>query len=284
MAELDRANAVDTTKINGNLLTAVEMWTLKDASANNTVAALTEANNLGLPRLGASHQSNSSAKVIDISITHFSQQGNMYTFAVNYSNDRVEIDKKSNTDPLLLPAAISYDQIDNVVPVLNDTVTGAAFLNSAGDLYTTAFQENKPLTRITIRRNEGDFDARKAATLRNTVCPNAVRIDGFTYAANTAKLERFVASKQFDQDDNVYFVITYQIIINEDTFIRKVFDVGIRDKAGMKPGDALIIQSTGSGGLALLNADGNFITPKSDPNILSFNTLSVEDWSFLGLE
>lgn len=281
MASLVRQNAKDTSKQAGNLLTASEVYLLKDATSTNCVAALTEAASLNLPDLGDSHPSNSSAKAVDISASHYVGEGSVFSITVAYTNEREVIDFKSSTSPFSLPTAVTYDQIDNLTTVLKDTVTGAAFKNSAGDLFTTAFQESKPLTKITLRRNERDFDAKKAATLRNKVCPNPVKIDGFTYEANTAKLERYIASKQFDQFNRDYFVVTYQILINEDTFIRKVFDIGNRDNKNNAAGADFVLQGST---LGLLDGAGQFQLPSADPIVLEFNTLEVEDWSFLGLE
>lgn len=281
MASLVRQNAKDTSKQSGNLLTASEVYLLKDATSTNCVAALTEAATLNLPDLGDSHPSNSSAKAVDISASHYVGEGSVFSITVAYTNEREVIDFKSSANPFTLPTDVNYDQVDNLTTILKDTVTGLAFKNSAGDLFTTAFQENKPLTRITLRRNERDFDAKKAATLRNKVCPNSVKIDGFTYEANTAKLERYIASKQFDQFNRDYFVVTYQILINEDTFIRNIFNVGHKDIKNTPVGTDFIIPGQTFG---LLNLEGFFIDPKSDPFVLPFNTLEVEDWSFLGLE
>jgi hypothetical protein len=282
MASLKRRKARDTAKQSGNILTATEVWQLLDATSADCVAAITEATVLGLPELGDSQQSNSTTRAVDISAVHDQDQGNVFAITVSYTNERTVLDISSSQSPFTLPTAVTYDQVDNLTVVLKDTVTGLAFKNSADDLYTTAFQENKPLTRITLVRNERDFDAKKAATLRNKVCPNAVKIDGFTYEANTAKLERYTASKQFDAGGSSgYFRVTYQILINEDTFIRKVFDIGNRDAKKNSPGADFVLQGSN---LGLLDGAGLFQLPSADPFILPFNTLLTEDWSFLGLE
>lgn len=281
---LKRQTSVDTVEENGNELTAQVPWLMTLDVPSNAVQALTALNSGGsffgfpspdLPQ-PISHPDNDSLKFVNKTCAHYADQQTKFIIMANYTNDRVSIDNNSNSDPLDLPAAYSFDQIDRSVPVTIDVITGLPIQNSAEKLIT-GITENNPLQRITIIRNERRFD--NDSKFKNTINSVPTKIDGKTYAKGTLKLESITSSKQFDAEDRTYYAITYKVLENPDSFIRKFIDKGNVNLIGNAPGN-LVRFSDGS---AYLDGEGAFLQPDGEVIILKFNTLVLTNWSGLRL-
>jgi len=281
--QLFRQSAADDIDEDGNDLRVNDPWIMFLDEPSSIVVAynamISQGGSFGFPTLGAEHPSNESLKAISRNIEHFSDQQTKFLITVNYSNKREDIDKKSNEDPLRLPASYSYDQVDRSLPITIDAVTGLPIQNSAGKPFTDTLTENKPLTRITITRNERNFNGVKSESIKNTTNSVPTKIDSYTYDTRILKMESITASKQFDQQDRTYYTITYKVLINPEGFTRKVIDRGDTNINGQTPGNLV----RGSDGAAYLNGEGLYLAPDAEIIELEFNTLKSNNWNGLRL-
>ena len=281
--ELYRQSAADNIDEDGNDLTVEDPWIMKlDAPSSIVVAynaLILQGASFSFPALGDSHPANDSLKAIRRPIEHLSDQQTKFLITVSYSNKREDIDKKSNEDPLRLPAAYSYDQVDRNLPITIDAITELPIQNSAGKPFTDTLTENKPLTRITIVRNERNFNGVKSEDIKNTTNSVPTKIDSYTYETRSLKMESITASKQFDQQDRTYYTITYKVLVNSEGFTRKVIDRGDTNKNGQTPGNLV----RGSDGAAYLNGEGLYLAPDAEIIVLEFNTLETTNWNGLRL-
>ena len=281
--QLFRQSAADDIDEDGNDLRVNDPWIMFLDEPSSIVVAynamISQGGSFGFPTLGAEHPSNESLKAISRNIEHFSDQQTKFLITVNYSNKREDIDKKSNEDPLRLPASYSYDQVDRSLPITIDAVTGLPIQNSAGKPFTDTLTENKPLTRITITRNERNFNGVKSESIKNTTNSVPTKIDSYTYDTRILKMESITASKQFDQQDRTYYTITYKVLINPEGFTRKIIDRGDTNINGQTPGNLV----RGSDGAAYLNGEGLYLAPDAEIIELEFNTLKSNNWNGLRL-
>lgn len=281
IVSLGRKSAEDNTTVSGNTVTADQSWIMRLSAPASTVTAYNQidlsGSGFGFPDRGSGHDDLDSLKMIDYDVSHKDGQQDLFTVTVNYSNEREVIDTNTATNPLDLPISYSYDQIDFATPVLFDAVTGKEILNLNGKPFTSPLIENKPLTRITVVKNERQYNNDRAEDLRNTVNRQSQTIKRTTYRAGQLKLERFTGSNQFDQDGREYFVVTYQILVNKEGFKREIAERGTVNKFG-KPPNGKVIHSDGA---AFLDEDGTFRDPAADPKALytEYNTLEEKGWS-----
>lgn len=278
---LNRQSAADDTSITGNAVASNDPWIMRLSNPSSSVTAYNAIEiggaSFGFPLRGDSHPDLESLKMIDYGIAHHNSEQEFFIVTVNYSNDRELIDLNTATNPLDLPISYSYDQVDLATPVLFDAETGNEILNLLGKPPTSPLIENKPLTRITVVKNERRYDNDRAEDIRNTLNRAPQRINGKTYNGGTAKLERFTGNNQFDQDGREYYIITYQILINKEGFKRKLAERGTVNKFGRSP-NGLVIHSDGA---AFLDEDGTFRDPTADPRAIytEWNTLEEKSWS-----
>ena len=280
MATIEKLKAADKLTESGNVLTCTSPYLLVMNTASDVVEAYLALTSAGAPALGAEHPSLSSLIVIDRAVDHFKNQKDKFTVIVSYSNQRTDIDEQSQENPLDLPASISMDQVDRQVPVEFDVETGLKIRNSAKRPFG-AITENKPLTRITIQRNERNYNNTTANTMRNTINSSSFRIDGYTYDTGTVKLEKYFGDKQFDNEGNSYYRITYQMLVDEENgFVRKLIDRGDKDINGASAGKNVPIDSQGA---AFLSAGEFILDPDAEPEIIDANTLRKASFSQLRL-
>ena len=286
MAIIDRLfiqTSADTISEDGNILTAEVPWIMiLDSSAN-----VVQANNIlnlqgpgyGFPLQGQRHPDNPSLVFVNKTVDHFEGNQGKFIIIANYTNFREDIDRKSSSDPLDLPTSYSFEQVDRNVTITIDAVTKKPITNSAGKPLL-GITENKPLTRFIIVRNERRFSTKETSLIRNTVNSVPTKIDGETFDKGTLKLESITASKQFDQDDREYYVVTYKVLENPDSFVRKIADRGRLNKLGNAPGNLV----AGSDGAAYLDGEGLYLPPDAEIVYNEVNTLKMSNWSGLRLQ
>lgn len=223
----------------GNTLSYSQEWYYKvdvftsSVGAENLIQNLTASNPYGWLPIGEPHPDNEALVPVNYKVKRQNKQTTQYTITVQFSNDRETIN--NSTSPLQAPANVSYDQIDRQVTVTKDPVTGNALQNPAGQPIWPPLTENKPDSRITYVKNRSKFDNKGAQEFRNVVNDAPVYIDGKQYDAGTVKLERWTGSRQFDSSGDIYYPNTYQLLIREEGWKRKLVALGFQDKDGNVP-------------------------------------------------
>ncbi len=283
ITKLARRPADDSTDTEGNIVNSTEVWILHLSTIpSSTVSAYsaldTQASGFGFPKKGSSHTDLSSLIMVSYDVSHYDSQKAIFLVTVNYTNDRDETEQNGSDDPLDVPTDYDYQQVDRQVVITLDAVTGLPLQNYANQPYL-GVTENKPLTRITVARNERNYNNSEAEGFRNTVNKSSLRIDGYSYKAGTAKLELYVGSKKTDQEGNTYYTVRYSVLIDTERHTRKIPNRGTTNANGRPPNDLV----KGSDGAANLDADGTFRDPAEEVIIDEWNTLIELNWSGLRL-
>jgi hypothetical protein len=133
-------------------------------------------------------------------------------------------------NPLEEPPAVNWGFRSSTEPVYEDR-DGNPIANSAGDAFDPTITEEVFNLEVTITRNEETYDADQAAEYINTINDAQTIIAGHTAAKWEARLSEYSAQKA-EKNGQEYWVVTYRVEFNEDTFIREVLDQGLREKDG----------------------------------------------------
>jgi hypothetical protein len=288
ISEFYRANEQGDVQITGTTTSAIENWFIKFPESDKMTSiklgvvlkGLSKDNAYGFTVIGQTHPDDSSLVAVGYSPQSVVDESHsVYKITVNFSNDRGTVN--NSTDPLEAQPNISYDLVDNIVVVETEQSganEGNAIQNSAGK--PIVLTEDEPFLRCTIVRNEDDYKAKTAKGHFGRVNTGSVTIVGETFAAGTCMLNRWTGSNQYDNNGNLYWSVTYEIIIRDEGFIRNVVDKGLVDKNGKSaPVSAGFI----NGEEYKLDGNGSFLSKEeqSDPtsvSILPFNTKKTSNW------
>lgn len=272
----------------GSTKEASENWTLKVSENLVPIQAqlLIESisrdvnNSYGFSVIGKGHPYDSSLIAVGYNTAQREPTSfTIYDITISFTNSRSSIN--SSVSPLDAAPNISYDMVDNVVVVEFDQENPNAnkpIQNSAGT--PIILTENEPMIRCTIVRQENNYSARRALSYAGTVNSGSVRIVGETFAAGTAKLERWTGSNQYDANGRLYWSVTYQILFRDEGFVRKVIDKGLLDINKRPPVSSKGFKANTE---YKLNGAGSFMSneDQADPTksaVLEFNTLRVSNW------
>ena len=281
MPTLDgRIKGDDTLSESGGVVSVTDTYKITMDGPSNTVQVWNILNGIGAPALGDSHPDLSSLRLISRSIEPLSggaEDTTIHILSVNYSNDLSLSQSSGDEDPLNIPAKYTYDQVDTVKGVEVDAFTGNKILNSAGNPFA-AITENFPLTRIVIERNEKTFSNQDASFYRNKINEFSLTIDGEVYGADTVKIERITGSPNIAPSGDTYYKVVYSILIDPDSFVRKVIDRGLKDIDGKPPGRGVKLDSEGAGYLSQDGDEfGKFLMDSSDDEVFFIEFFTLEE-------
>jgi hypothetical protein len=289
MATLEGRNDREGTVTNsGGVITAQDFYLLTMDAPSNHQQAFNMLQLLGdqpsTPvNVGNFHPDIKGLRVVSQGVDHKSgDDTTLFNVTINYSNSLALSQQGNSEDPLDVPTKYTYDQVDELLAVELDPITGKRIVNSAGRPFS-AITENFPLTRIIIERNEKTFNNDDAGFYRNTMNDGPVTINGDNFLHNTVKIERITGSPQTDSSGVVYYKVIYSVLIKDSDWRRLVIDRGTVDKDGKPPARNVRLDSEGAG---LLDGAGNFQTADYDDEVVEeilFSTLREENYGPLRL-
>lgn len=173
----------------------------------------------GVPRIGDSHPSDSSAFCNNITPVE--------------TSDRLtwEVIFEYTTGPLIV-SADPFADIPNIVwstvkteVVADRDIDGNPVQNSATDTFDPPLTKRKTQQKVTIGQNEISFDPDEAEALIDTVNSAAIIIAGKSAGIAGAYLEDWTAETKV-VDEIEYFRTTKVVIFDSDTFDDDVLDQG----------------------------------------------------------
>lgn len=289
MATLESRNDREGTLSNaGGTITAQDFYLLTMDAPSNHQQAFNMLQLLGgqpgtLVNVGDYHDDIKGLRVVSQGVDHKDQNDTtLFNVTISYTNSLALTQQGNSEDPLDVPTKYTYDQVDELLAVELDPVTGKRIVNSAGRPFS-AITENFPLTRIIIERNEKTFNNDDAGFYRNTMNDGPVTINGDVFGNNTAKIERITGSPQTSSDGTVFYKVLYSVLIKDSDWRRLVIDRGTVDKDGKPPGRNVRLDSEGAG---LLDGAGNFQTANYDNEVIEeilFSTMREENYRPLAL-
>ena len=228
---------------------------------------------------GTQNAADETVKAVNLSVSRIDNTGDQSKFkaTVTYTNNATTLE--DSNDPLEAQPQISADYVDRIVIVEQDTVSGEQITNSAKTQIIV--EENDPIQKVTITRNEDDYRLSDAKSHAGKLNEQAVTILGETFPALHCLLQRWSGTNEYDAEGNLYWSVTYEILIS-DTILTKSFiqkgSVDLNGKAAASSAGLLTNKEY------KLGADGFFLErdEQEDPDIFfttdDFTTIRVSDW------
>lgn len=184
-------------------------------------------------------------------------------------------------DPRENPTEVDLNFVEFEEPLAKDAETGAAVVNSAGDLYA-----DPPLTRdsaravLTVRRNEANYSLALGVSYANVVNDAAFTIGDLTFGPRQILCKPIVANRAFHSTCGFYWPTTYVFHMRvADTWEAKLLDRGFRRLvSGTRK---LITNDDGSFPTEppFLNGSGQPLAVGSPPVFRTFNKFPKADFS-----
>ncbi len=292
IVSLQKGKQQPDAEATGQRVTAEEIWILQLDSHTLPIEVVLLINNLSsnnsynFPVVGNGHSSYSSLISVGFSPKQKDSSYTYYEISVSFDNDRGTVD--SSVAPQDEQPSYAFDFVDNVLVIERDTETDEVIANTAGTPIIVT--ENVPFLRCTIVRNESDYDHKKAKEYIGTINSTGARILGKQFDKETCKLDRWSGVTAYDNEGELYWRITYEILIKDDGFARELIMKGYlakTDNGDLKP--AASSKGWSAGQELKLNEQGKFyaLSDQSDPTKFTtktFNTLRKTSWpSRLGL-
>jgi hypothetical protein len=213
----------------GNLITFQEQWYLQlDANATEVEAdsllnALTTGNAYSWPAIGEdSHPDNSALYPTGWTVNRDDHLLSKFTINLSYTNNIDVINQSQraiDADPVY-----NYQNVDTIIEVDIDPIEGKAIAASNGEAYFPKVQRKGTNKRITINRNETQYDPNRALDYENKLNSQALRIDGRYYDPRTLILESWTGKSAIDVDGSDYYQVTYQFLYDNETHQIELID------------------------------------------------------------
>jgi len=225
----------------GNIVTATETWCMETTTiasqieAEKLLSALSSGAFAGWIAIGSTgHTDNSSLFSTSFSVERNESRTIQFLVTVSMTNEIDDINESRSAldaDPVY-----DYPEVDTLIEVDIDPITGRAIASSNGEAYFPKVQRKGTDTRILISRNELNFDPRRAKDFRNKLNKSALRIDGWTYDARTLLFESWTGKSAVDVDGTDYYQVRYQFLYDTGGHKIQLIDVASRaDKSGRYP-------------------------------------------------
>lgn len=221
ITSLVRMNPSGGMGVDGNLITGTETWCLKmdaitsDVGAVTALEALTLSNPYGWMIRGIStHPDNAGVRVTGYDVDREDENTVQFTVTTTLTNDVQAINRSKNG--LDADAVIDYVEVDTIIEVDIDPLTGVAIAASNGEPYFPKVQRNGTDTRILINRNETKYDPRQARVYRNKLNKLSMQIEGREYPARTLLLESWTGIESVDADNREYYKVRYSFLYDPD--------------------------------------------------------------------
>lgn len=287
MSTIESRNDREGTVTNaGGTITAQDFYKLTMDQPSNHVEAFNELQVLGVTaqlNVNDIHPNLIGLRVVSQAVDHKDQSDTtIFDVTITYSNSLALTQTGNAEDPLDVPTKYTYDQVDELLAVEIDPISGKRIVNSATRPFS-AITENFPLTRIIIERNEKTFNQEDAGFYRNTMNDGPVTINGDNYLNNTVKIERITGSPMTDSAGVTYYKVIYSVLIKDSDWRRLVIDRGTVDIDGKPPGRNIRLDSEGAG---LLDGMGFFQVADYNDEVVEeilFSTLREENYGPLRL-
>ncbi|HHZ65076.1 MAG TPA: hypothetical protein EYN51_06210 [Flavobacteriales bacterium] len=284
ITSLVRSNPTGGLSVDGNAITGSEMWCLQTDIITSELGAITLLGALALNNIygwlvpGISiHPENSGVRSTGFSVDREDDKTTQFSISTTLTNDVQEINRsKSGLDA---DAVIDYVEVDTIIEVDIDPLTGVAIAASNGEPYFPKVQRNGTDTRILINRNEVKYDPRQARQYRGRLNKISMQIEGREYPARTLLLESWTGIEAIDVNERDYFKVRYSFLYDPNEHKIELIDaasgvdlIGIWPiKRGAPNKPYKLGRDEGLDGKYMRKAD------QEDPNLFFTNEFNVHE-------
>lgn len=229
------------------------------------------------------HDDAAFAMKVDASVDSAAEDDRTWTVTVDYGPfDPTQFPENPIDQPLKISwGSNRFERTCDETAPDSDGAT-EAIVNSAGDYFDPpiAMDDSRPTLKIV--RNEPTYDPHYAYLWKDTLNQDAW--NGFDPA--TVKMVTPLGELQYNPLCGFYYTITYEFEINEDGWVRKVLDQGLRilDDTGDDQEQALDQKGQAVTSPVLLDGNGAKLASGDDPFYLEFKIYKEADYSVLGLD
>jgi hypothetical protein len=180
------------------------------------------------------HPDNESLLATGFSVERIEMRSIQFLATVNMTNEITIIN--DNRSALDADPVYDYPEVDTLIEVDIDPLSGLAIASSNGEAYFPKVQRKGTDTRILISRNETNFDPRQARDYRNKLNQTAMNIDGRSYDERTLLFESWTGKSAIDVDGDEYYQVRYQFLYDPEGHKIQLIDVASRsDLSGRYP-------------------------------------------------
>ena len=232
ISQLYRDKEVPEADVDGNLVTATETWHLildsvaSPIAARALIGALVSGNGFGWMVVGVdSHPDDSAIFSTGFKVSRLSNNTVQFLVTTNLTNEIQDINnsrKAIDAEPVY-----DYQEVDTLIEVDVDPLTGKAIAASNGQPYFPKLQRKGTETRIVISRNELRFDPTFAKNYRDHLNQDTLTIDGRPYAPRTILLESWTGTSAIDVDDSEYYQVKYQALYDPNEHKIELIDAAL---------------------------------------------------------
>ena len=232
ISQLYRDKEVPEADVDGNLVTATETWHLildsvaSPIAARALIGALVSGNGFGWMVVGVdSHPDDSAIFSTGFNVSRLSNNTVQFLVTTNLTNEIQDINnsrKAIDAEPVY-----DYQEVDTLIEVDIDPLTGKAIAASNGQPYFPKLQRKGTETRIVISRNELRFDPTFAKNYRDHLNQDTLTIDGRPYAPRTILLESWTGTSAIDTDDSEYYQVKYQALYDPNEHKIELIDAAL---------------------------------------------------------
>lgn len=240
------AESQPAPSITAQIISLTESWILITDTFTTPagVVSLLLANDgkFGFPRIGDVNSALPSVVATKYTPKLASTSYTQYVVSVDFSNSSSNI--QNSLDPKQVEPSYVFDWVDSIQVIDTDTDDARPIINSAGT--PVILTENRPSLKLTIVRNESDFDHKLASQHIGRVNSSKATILGKSFDKRTMKLDRWSGAAQYDVEGELYWKVTYEILIRDPKilslrdgqalgFRREFLNVGTVNVQGNKP-------------------------------------------------
>ena len=230
--------------VDGQLITLTETWEMtvdtrfiSTVLANSLLLAVGNgtANTYGWLRISLDpHDDNSTIRVVDLSIERHGKLDTKFLIETSLTNDK---DAQNRAQRAIdAPAFYSYQNVDTIIEVDVDPITGKSIAASNGEEYFPKLQRKGTMKRIIVTRNEARYDSNRAGLYENRLNKDTLYINGRAYAPNATMLESWTGDNAFDNDGSEYWKVKYSVLVDIDLHKIELIDAASGpDKNGIHP-------------------------------------------------
>lgn len=241
IVSLVRKNPSPEIVTEGNLITGSDLWCLKVSApisclaAQVLLSALASGNGYGwlVPGIDG-HPDNASVYATGFTISREEKLSTQFDITTPLTNEIQEINNSRRA--VDAEAVFDFQEVDTIVEVDIDPLTGKAIAASNGQPYFPKVQRKGTETRIVISRNELQFNPQFAKNYRDKLNKDTLTIDGRSYSPRTILLESWTGTSAIDVDDSEYYQVKYQLLYDPKGHKIVLIDAAVGpDKAGNNP-------------------------------------------------
>jgi hypothetical protein len=188
-------------------------------------------------------------------------------------------------NPLDWPVQVEWTTEKTTKALLEDR-DGNPIVNAAGEYFEEPVERPAAREVLKLVRNQATFSTSFQRTWMHTINDADFAMLGETFPAKTILIDNIVGKPVRDPDVGWYWIVTFDIIINMETWTRKIANTGMRTRDATSNKLRNIHDEFGQpiSTPVMLKEDGTAVKPDADAEVfLDFEIYPEMDFTVLGL-